>query len=306
MSDSTATPDRDHWDQPAQPAPAWLRMVDDAAIFPPGNAALDTALTDHVTRRREPWAEVVDTFVISDHRLAELRDLVPGDADPVGLSIVIGAGAGGLAPATSTAQRLDGMSLSGLEVALRDPADLVGNARRVIAALDQALDLGVLDEDVTLSVELPQGQPSSGWLAAADELAAREIRLKFRTGGVDAELFPSADELGAWITAALDRESPFKCTAGLHHAVRHRDRETGFEHHGFLNVLLATRVCLDGGDPVEVLREESAEALVTLARELGDDTLSRTRRWFTGFGSCSIDDPVEDLHELGIWTGVAR
>src|SRR3546814_12908293 len=98
------------------------------------------------------------------------------------LSSVIGAGAGGLAPAASTAQRLDGVSLSGLEVALRDPADLVGNARRVIAALDQSLDLGLLDDDVTLSVELPQGHPTSGGLGAADEIAAREDRLKFQMG----------------------------------------------------------------------------------------------------------------------------
>src|SRR3546814_20305983 len=125
------------------------------------------------------------------------------------LSIVIGAGAGGRAPAASTAQRLDGVSLSGLEVALRDPADLVGNARRVIAALDQSLDLGLLDDDVTLSVELPQGQPTSGWLGAADELAAREIRPKFRTGGVHAELPPSVHYLGAWLPAALERMSPF-------------------------------------------------------------------------------------------------
>src|SRR3546814_8478355 len=115
-------------------------MIDDAAIFPPGNAALDTALTDRLTRRTEPWAALVDTFVIIDHRLAELRGLVPPNAgpedadpdhtDPMALSIVIGAGAGGLAPAASTAQRLDGVSLSGLEVALRDPADLVRSDER--------------------------------------------------------------------------------------------------------------------------------------------------------------------------------
>ena len=73
------------------------------------------------------------------------------------------------------------------------------------------------------------------------------LRLKFRTGGLTADAFPSAAELAACIDAALDRETPFKCTAGLHHAVRHTDPETGFEHHGFLNVLLATRVALDGG-----------------------------------------------------------
>ena len=48
---------------------------------------------------------------------------------------------------------------------------------------------------------------------------------------------------------------PFKCTAGLHHAVRHRAADTGFEHHGFLNVLLAVAAALTGEDAGEVAAE---------------------------------------------------
>ena len=137
--------------------------------------------------------------------------------------------------------------MAGVEIALRDLDDLAGNARRVVAAVDAARAEGVLDDDVPVHVELPATEPSAAWLAAADEVAGAELRLKFRTGGTDADAFPTAATLAAWIDAALDRETPFKCTAGLHHAVRHRDRETGFEHHGFLNVLLATRQRFDGG-----------------------------------------------------------
>jgi hypothetical protein len=144
------------------------------------------------------------------------------------------------------------------------------------------------------------GEPSSGWLAAVDELAAREVPLKFRTGGVDADAFPSSRELAGCIDAALDRELPFKCTAGLHNAVRHRDPETGFEHHGFLNVLLATRAALDGEDVVAVLEDTDPVARV---KEVGEETLARTRRWFTSFGSCSILEPHHDLVELGLLGG---
>ncbi len=119
---------------------------------------------------------------------------------------------------------------------------------QVVDSLGGALD------DVLLFAEPPalDGTPGHGWLAALDELAAREISLKFRTGGVTADVFPTSRRLATCIEAALDRELPFKCTAGLHHAVRHRDESTGFEHHGFLNVLLATRACLDGGSPDDV------------------------------------------------------
>src|SRR5438132_1068788 len=81
--------------------------------------------------------------------------------------------------------------------------------------------------------------------AALDEVAAAEHRLKLRTGGLEARAFPASSTLAGWIDAALDRELPFKATAGLHRAVRHR-ADDGFDHHGFLNLLVATRLAFDG------------------------------------------------------------
>jgi hypothetical protein len=186
-----------------------------------------------------------------------------------------------------------------MEVALRDPDDLVGNVRRVVAAVDAARSEGVLADDVPVFVELPHVGSTASWLAAADEVAAAEHRLKFRTGGLEPAAFPSTHALARWIDAALDRETPFKCTAGLHRAVRHTGEE-GFEHHGFLNVLVATRMLFDGAtvdDAIVVLEQREAAALVEAARGLD---LAGTRRWFTSFGSCSVAEPWTDLRELGL------
>jgi len=131
-------------------------------------------------------------------------------------------------------------------------------------------------------------------------VAATEHHLKFRTGGVEAHLFPATGTVASWIDAALDRETSFKCTAGLHHAVRHRDHETGFEHLGFLNVLLATRVAFDGGsvaDVAQVLDDHYANDLVALARQTD---LEGARRWFTSYGSCDVTEPLDDLVGLGL------
>jgi hypothetical protein len=114
---------------------------------------------------------------------------------------------------------------------------------------------------------------------------------------VTADAFPTPAELAASIAAALDRELSFKCTAGLHHAVRQTDPETGLTHHGFLNVLAATRACLDGTDTEAALAASEARVLL---EGIDDDTLERTRRWFTGFGSCSVLEPHDDLVELGL------
>ncbi|CAM3334384.1 hypothetical protein NODU109028_12200 [Nocardioides dubius] len=282
------------------PPEVLLGLIDDAAIYPPGNVPLDEAVRAHFLRRDTAAQPLVGTFVIGDHRLADLKGLV---TDSLAVSIVIGAGAGGIAPALSVAHRIGGVTPAAVEIALRDTDDLVGNARRVVAAVNQARDLGLLDDDVAVYVELPQGEATHGWLGAADEVAGAELRLKLRTGGVEEHLFPSTAQLGSWITAALDRETPFKCTAGLHRAARHTG-EDGITHHGFLNVLLATRASLDGADPSivqGVLEERDAERLAADAREsVGLDALARTRRWFISFGSCSIDEPEQDLRGLGL------
>ena len=195
------------------------------------------------------------------------------------------------------------MELRGVEVAIResDAGDLAPNVRRIVAALDA---LGGDLDDVEVYVEPPRlygaTQPSPSWQGALDELAAAGHCLKLRTGGADADTFPSAIELATCIGAALDRELPFKCTAGLHNALRHRDDATSFEHHGFLNVLVATRASLDGADVTEVaavLEETDADKLLARSDE---PALTRARRWFRSFGSCSIDEPVADLRRLGL------
>jgi hypothetical protein len=272
--------------------PTWSGLVDDAAIFPPGNAPLHEATAAYAARDADHGAGLVGSFVLRDTDLSEVR----GFGSP--LSVALTGGAGQIRGPASLCARL-GLSLAGLEIALRDLDDLLGNARRVVTAVDAARAEGVLDDDVAVYVELPHGGVTPSWLAAADEVAAAELRLKFRTGGLDAAVFPTADVLARWIDAALDREAPFKCTAGLHHAIRHTGEE-GFEYHGFLNALVATRLAFDGAalpDVVDVLEQRDGAALVAQASGLD---LAGARRWFTSFGSCSVDEPLADLRELGL------
>ena len=270
---------------------AWSGLVDDAAVFPPGDAALDDAVAAYGVRRSEWYADLVGPLVVKDTQLPDVPTDVP-------VSVVLTGGAGAVAGvAALTTKR--GRRLVALEAAVRDLDDLAGNVRRINAAVDAARAEGAL-ADTQVYVELPQTMPTTDWLAAADAVAEADSHLKFRTGGLEAHLFPDAATVATWIDAALDRETSYKCTAGLHHAVRHRDHETGFEHHGFLNVLLATRRAFDGGtvaEVAEVLDDHYANDLVALART---SDLAGARRWFTSYGSCSVTEPLEDLVGLGL------
>lgn len=278
-------------------ADVWRGLVDDAAVFPPGDAPLSGALTAYVGRSGAWWADLVGSFVVTDVALPQVHAEIP-------VSVVVTGGAGAIAGALRLAAKRRDLSVTALEIALRDPDDLAGNARRIVAAVNAARTEGLLDAGVDVFVELPQTEATPGWLAAADVVAEAEARLKFRTGGLEADRFPSAATLAAWIDAALDRETPFKCTAGLHAAIAHRDHETGFAHHGFLNVLLATRHGFDGASTAEVatlLSDHYANDLVALTRQgLQTGDLAGARRWFTSFGSCSVTEPLDDLVGLGL------
>jgi hypothetical protein len=263
---------------------AWVGLVDDAAIFPPGDLPLQEATAAYAARTPEEGSELVGSFVLRDTDLPQLRDPVA----PV--SIVCTGGAGQLAGPSDWVRRKN-VAIAGMEIAVRDLDDPAGNVRRVVAATDE------LETEWPIFVELPQVVPDHGWLAAADLAAEAGLRLKFRTGGLDETAFPPADTLAAWIDAALDRETEFKCTAGLHRAVRHTG-DDGFEHHGFLNVLVATGRAFDGAS-----REEVVAVLDDRHLAPAFDDVSDGRRWFRSFGSCSVAEPLADLRALGLIDG---
>ncbi len=265
---------------------AWSGLVDDAAVFPPGDAPLPDAVESFVARRDAWYADLVGSFVVTDRQVPEV-------GEPLPLAIVITGGAGAIEGPLRLASR-GGHDVAGVEIALRDLDDLAGNAQRVATATEAC---GLLPEQVY--VELPHVPDSGSWLRAADAVAEAGLRLKFRTGGLEEHLFPASHALARWIDAALDRETPFKCTAGLHNAVRHTG-EDGFEHHGFLNVLVATVRAFDGASTEEVvalLDDRDADSVAAAAR---DEDLARARRWFTSFGSCSVTEPLDDLLALGL------
>src|SRR5438128_4109830 len=102
-----------------EPLPAaWRGLVDDAAVFPPGDAPLAAAAVDHQARRSEPYADLVGTFVVRDTDLPALK------ATPLALSVVVTGGAGNIAGLASLARKLH-IAVESVEIALRDPHDLV-------------------------------------------------------------------------------------------------------------------------------------------------------------------------------------
>jgi hypothetical protein len=275
--------------------PALFRhLVDDAAMFPPGDLPLAAAVAAHREHRKAAYADLVGPFVCTDDNLMKVAEAAKAGETPLEVSVVITGGAGGIEPAVRYGDRSPNLVVQAIEVRLRAEDDLSRNALRVARACDDCLD----DESAYVEIGL-----DGAWERALDVVADAGYAAKLRTGGLDAALFPTAEQVAAFVTACLDREVAFKCTAGLHNAVRHTAADTGYEHQGFLNVLLATRASLDGSGQDELaalLEERDGKTLAAKASELTEEQAASTRRWFTSFGSCSIDEPRQDLIALGL------
>nr|BFE70363.1 hypothetical protein GCM10020092_036640 [Actinoplanes digitatis] len=92
----------------------------------------------------------------------------------------------------------------------------------------------------------------------------------------------------------------YKLTAGLHDPIRHRDPATGFEHHGYLNVLLATARALTGGAVDAALADHDGARVAAAVAAIDDPLAERVRHHFVSFGTCSITEPVDGLLRHGL------
>jgi len=280
------------------PAALFAHLVDDAALFPPGNAPMGTAVSRHREHESGPIAPFLGPFLCPASRFAELTaHLRPDDRLPLGL--IVDTGVDGAASAVTAALAEARVELRMVEIPL--PADTA----QAPAAAAVVTTLAAVPRDVRVFVELPRVE---GWDRALEVLAAAGRRAKLRTGGVTAAAFPSEQEVATFVTSCVAAGVSFKCTAGLHNAVRHTAADTGFEHHGFLNILLATCHAVDGRSIDHVstaLAERDSATVAARIRSVDEPTAYRARQFFHSYGSCSVTEPVEDLAALGLIATVA-
>ncbi|PYC76389.1 hypothetical protein C7C46_22365 [Streptomyces tateyamensis] len=272
-------------------------LCDDAALFPPGELAPAQAVPAHLAHRSAWYADLVGPFLCGPARIDPLAELVGAD-EGLDVSLVVPEGSAGLAPALRAIAARPQLRLAGIEVPADRLDDAAEGVRRVRAELDRLLP--EWPPGLPVAVELDRGPQL---LLALDALEGGPYRAKFRTGGTVAQAFPGELELASFLYAAVYRKLPFKCTAGLHHAVRHEDAGTGFAHHGFLNVLLATHAALGGAEHpelVELLREQDGAVVAARVAALTAGEQRAARAAFTGFGTCSIGEPLADLAALGL------
>ena len=133
---------------------------------------------------------------------------------------------------------------------------------------------------------------------------------KLRTGGVTADASPTSAQIAQALVTAARHQLPIKFTAGLHHPIRQFRDEVKAKMYGFLNVLgaavLSAEHQWDADQVVMMLEDEDPRSFsftddFFVWRDWKIDTqcLQYRRKFVKSFGSCSFDEPRDDLRALG-------
>jgi len=292
--------------------------IDYAGMFPPCNLGLEPALQNYAKYIRESDAWMLSNFILPTQQFATMRGaLVQFDRNhPLRIS-ALGSKietAATFRPALQegmdaigkfSAEYADVVSISQFEMLLPVDADLAALAEA--AAMFGEMKLHVFWE---ASGEIAE-QAIALLAQHNSKKNTRVFGYKLRTGGVTADAFPSVAQIGGALIAAARNRVPIKLTAGLHHPVRQFRDEVKAKMHGFLNVLgagvLAAEHDWDEGQISRMLEDENADSFsfdetifAWREWEIATDRIHARRKLITSFGSCSFDEPREDLHALGL------
>ncbi|MEO6694063.1 MAG: hypothetical protein ABIY50_07845 [Ignavibacteria bacterium] len=130
---------------------------------------------------------------------------------------------------------------------------------------------------------------------------------KFRTGGVEQYSFPTSEQIAFCIRECIDREIQIKFTAGLHHPFRHYDKEIDIIMHGFINVfgagIISLRHNLSNAGLKNIISDDNPKNFIFTDEFFSwndwkipvEDIEFARKDLMISFGSCSFEEPLEDL-----------
>ena len=300
-------------------------IIDYAGLYPPTNLPLEVAFRNFIKYLSDVEAWMLARFVVPARRLGELAQFM--DEFPNGGPLIFSCvGRGG----TDASEFVENLKLDLADI------ELFRNTHKqtVIADMfETSLPAKVL-EDKTAAHELVKDATEllnmngiavffeapfgDGWQERADlmirslrKIKDKHVGFKLRTGGVAADNFPSPEQVAWAIVATREAGIPIKCTAGLHHPIRHYNESVSTKMHGFLNVfgagLLALTNDLSQEQIASIVADENPANFTFddggfAWNDLRVDKLGieEQRHRMTSFGSCSFDEPREDLQSLGL------
>ena len=286
-------------------------VIDYAGLFPPCKLPMRDSVENYVRYREGSETWILSRFICPASRLMELEQELARGENPDCISLsVVGTGGNDIEEFETNLEK-DVADMNRFEDAVGDRCEIEGFEIRAPGSAD--IDKVVHDlegfGDVDVFVELPWAADMHDGIVALAE--SEWLGLKARTGGIEPSAFPSTQQLAAFLRDCLNLDVPFKLTAGLHHPVRRRDENMGVMMHGYINVLAAAALAeshdLNTAEIEKVLEDTKAENFVFGETGFGwhdygasIEDIDSIRGLFVSFGSCSVEEPIEDLKRVGL------
>ncbi|HUF38097.1 MAG TPA: hypothetical protein VMN57_06210 [Anaerolineales bacterium] len=301
-------------------------LIDYAGMFPPANLGLRPALRNHLIDLSGDDAWMLAGFILSVDQTEDTARLLKNAPENLPIRVtVLGKGGpdwtsffSGLdaeLDAIATLRRSLGERFEVAAMETRLPGAELDYQIRADALVDRAAGR-IAEAGLRPYFEVPADplwQPRAARaLDAIGKTSGRTaVRFKLRTGGVKPEAFPTVDAVAWILTHAREAGAALKCTAGLHHPIRGFRQEVRTKMHGFINVFTAAVLSnsrgLPAADLARILSEEDPDRFSFDDGGLSwnDFTASTSeietarRDFAVSFGSCSFDEPREDLRRMG-------
>ncbi len=282
-------------------------VVDYAGLFPPAKLDMGEAMANYARYQLAPYSWMLGHFVLPASRMSEFAALLPtlplveGKTKQWSLSVIVSGNW------ESEIERVRShnhskLSIAALEIPPLSPPEIEKILPHLPTAVDSFFEIP-LTGDLEAYLTLLQGTGASA---------------KIRTGGITAEAFPNSTQLYQFIAACAAAKVPFKATAGLHHPLPGNYRLTyepdspSATMHGFLNVALLAALIywqkIKQEEALTVLNQSSSDefqfkedGINWSACNLNLREIEEVRqRFFRSFGSCSFEEPIDDLKELNL------
>ncbi len=313
-------------------------LIDYAGLFPPASLPLKEAYEQFTGYINESDEWILSKFICPAKQLSSLAELINSDENnykPFSISVLGRSGTNSEEFIKGTAedvnlivqflqQTKNKFLTDAFEVRLPEDLVLGDNPDAMYEVMNSTA--AIIKENVPFYVKVFFEIPlKNDWKSSVNNFASALKKhneffgqdenfprsgFKLRTGGVEASAFPSPEQIAYVINASYENQLPLKFTAGLHHPFRHYNETVKTKMHGFLNVFGAG-VLLYGNDLLEqdlidILSDEDAENF-----KFDDNNLrwkefkspvkvieNARKNFVISYGSCSFDEPREDLINL--------
>lgn len=288
------------------------RAFDYAGLFPPASLDMDSAVRRYHKHTKQTQSWMLGRFVVPVARLEDFNfaalDVLGGRGIQPPWRLVALAGAD-LRSDVDKIMRFNEWHREKNEDGLA-VIDVVETKAKTPRIVDMAAR--IIPDGIQAYFEIPTDEDPVDLIHAISHVGAGA---KVRTGGITSEMFPAARDLARFLNACYKQDVLIKATAGLHHPVcgiQNLTYEPGSptgRMYGFLNLFMAAacaRELMDDDVIVEALRESSSDAFAFddigvrwNGHFFSNEVLEVVRnRSVAAIGSCSFNEPIEDLKGL--------